>query len=108
MGVIQRAMVRSCPHVWFERAEMKDRHLVAKRLVPPTYHQGSVLCPFKLNVPRVWARENVFVFLGGRGGFSRIMVVIEKSFYIFLAADFAQIFHFKAAPELIRLEFQVL
>lgn len=33
MGVLQRAMVRSCPHVWFERAEMKDRHLVTKRLV---------------------------------------------------------------------------
>ncbi|XP_053317691.1 glycerol-3-phosphate acyltransferase 3 [Spea bombifrons] len=32
MGVIQRAMVRACPHVWFERSEMKDRHLVAKRL----------------------------------------------------------------------------
>ncbi|XP_029365650.1 glycerol-3-phosphate acyltransferase 3-like isoform X2 [Echeneis naucrates] len=32
MGILQRAMVRSCPHVWFERAEMKDRHLVTKRL----------------------------------------------------------------------------
>ncbi|KAK2827369.1 hypothetical protein Q7C36_018295 [Tachysurus vachellii] len=32
MGVIQRAMARSCPHVWFERSEMKDRHAVAKRL----------------------------------------------------------------------------
>lgn len=32
MGVVQRAMVRSCPHIWFERAEMKDRHLVTKRL----------------------------------------------------------------------------
>ncbi|KAL7392607.1 hypothetical protein ABVT39_027100 [Epinephelus coioides] len=32
MGIVQRAMVRSCPHVWFERAEMKDRHLVTKRL----------------------------------------------------------------------------
>uniref|UniRef100_A0AAY5F0T3 1-acylglycerol-3-phosphate O-acyltransferase 9, like n=1 Tax=Electrophorus electricus TaxID=8005 RepID=A0AAY5F0T3_ELEEL len=32
MGVIQRAMVRACPHIWFERAEMKDRHLVTKRL----------------------------------------------------------------------------
>uniref|UniRef100_A0A8C6WFY7 1-acylglycerol-3-phosphate O-acyltransferase 9, like n=1 Tax=Neogobius melanostomus TaxID=47308 RepID=A0A8C6WFY7_9GOBI len=32
MGIIQRAMVRSCPHVWFERAEMKDRHLVTNRL----------------------------------------------------------------------------
>ncbi|XP_029411196.1 glycerol-3-phosphate acyltransferase 3 isoform X2 [Nannospalax galili] len=32
MGVIQRAMVKACPHVWFERSEMKDRHLVTKRL----------------------------------------------------------------------------
>ncbi|XP_030593597.1 glycerol-3-phosphate acyltransferase 3-like [Archocentrus centrarchus] len=32
MGVVQRAMVRSCPHVWVERSEMKDRHLVTKRL----------------------------------------------------------------------------
>ncbi|GAA6105568.1 glycerol-3-phosphate acyltransferase 3, partial [Tachysurus ichikawai] len=32
MGVIQRAIARSCPHVWFERSEMKDRHAVAKRL----------------------------------------------------------------------------
>uniref|UniRef100_A0A3B5LN27 1-acylglycerol-3-phosphate O-acyltransferase 9, like n=1 Tax=Xiphophorus couchianus TaxID=32473 RepID=A0A3B5LN27_9TELE len=31
MGIVQRAMVRSCPHVWFERSEMKDRHLVTKR-----------------------------------------------------------------------------
>ncbi|XP_065142813.1 glycerol-3-phosphate acyltransferase 3 [Paramisgurnus dabryanus] len=32
LGVIQRSIVRSCPHVWFERSEMKDRHAVAKRL----------------------------------------------------------------------------
>lgn len=32
MGIIQRAMVKACPHVWFERSEMKDRHLVTKRL----------------------------------------------------------------------------
>uniref|UniRef100_A0AAZ3R262 Phospholipid/glycerol acyltransferase domain-containing protein n=1 Tax=Oncorhynchus tshawytscha TaxID=74940 RepID=A0AAZ3R262_ONCTS len=32
MGVLQRAMARSCPHIWFERADMKDRHLVTKRL----------------------------------------------------------------------------
>lgn len=32
MGVIQRSMVKACPHVWFERSEVKDRHLVAKRL----------------------------------------------------------------------------
>ncbi|XP_053196638.1 glycerol-3-phosphate acyltransferase 3-like [Scomber japonicus] len=32
MGVIQRSMVRSCPHVWFERSEMRDRHAVTNRL----------------------------------------------------------------------------
>ncbi|XP_038132520.1 glycerol-3-phosphate acyltransferase 3 [Cyprinodon tularosa] len=32
LGVIQRSMVRSCPHVWFERSEMKDRHTVTSRL----------------------------------------------------------------------------
>uniref|UniRef100_A0A8C7Y1Y4 Glycerol-3-phosphate acyltransferase 4 n=1 Tax=Oryzias sinensis TaxID=183150 RepID=A0A8C7Y1Y4_9TELE len=32
LGLIQRAMVKSSPHIWFERAEVKDRHLVAKRL----------------------------------------------------------------------------
>uniref|UniRef100_A0A8C4F596 Phospholipid/glycerol acyltransferase domain-containing protein n=1 Tax=Dicentrarchus labrax TaxID=13489 RepID=A0A8C4F596_DICLA len=32
IGVIQRSMVKACPHVWFERSEVKDRHLVAKRL----------------------------------------------------------------------------
>ncbi|KAF7646277.1 hypothetical protein LDENG_00190500 [Lucifuga dentata] len=32
MGIIQRSMVRSCPHVWFERSEMKDRNAVTSRL----------------------------------------------------------------------------
>ncbi|XP_034565815.1 glycerol-3-phosphate acyltransferase 4-like isoform X2 [Notolabrus celidotus] len=32
MGMIQRAMVKSSPHIWFDRSEVKDRHLVAKRL----------------------------------------------------------------------------
>ncbi|KAE8631163.1 hypothetical protein XENTR_v10001099 [Xenopus tropicalis] len=31
MGIIQRAMARACPHVWFERSEMRDRHLVTER-----------------------------------------------------------------------------
>uniref|UniRef100_A0A8C6P0Q0 1-acylglycerol-3-phosphate O-acyltransferase 9, like n=1 Tax=Nothobranchius furzeri TaxID=105023 RepID=A0A8C6P0Q0_NOTFU len=35
MGVVQRAMVRACPHIWFERSEMKDRHLVTKRFGAP-------------------------------------------------------------------------
>ncbi|XP_061590203.1 glycerol-3-phosphate acyltransferase 4-like isoform X2 [Cololabis saira] len=32
LGMIQRAMIKSSPHIWFERAEVKDRHLVAQRL----------------------------------------------------------------------------
>ncbi|KAJ3604910.1 hypothetical protein NHX12_026961 [Muraenolepis orangiensis] len=32
MGVIQRSMVRACPHVWFERTEMRDRNAVTDRL----------------------------------------------------------------------------
>lgn len=32
MGILQRAMIRASPHIWFERSEVKDRHLVAKRL----------------------------------------------------------------------------
>ncbi|XP_062333646.1 glycerol-3-phosphate acyltransferase 4-like isoform X2 [Osmerus eperlanus] len=32
MGLVQRAMVKSTPHIWFDRSEVKDRHLVAKRL----------------------------------------------------------------------------
>ncbi|KAK1176187.1 glycerol-3-phosphate acyltransferase 3-like [Acipenser oxyrinchus oxyrinchus] len=32
LGIIQRAIVKACPHVWFERSEMKDRSLVTKRL----------------------------------------------------------------------------
>ncbi|XP_036973767.1 glycerol-3-phosphate acyltransferase 4-like isoform X2 [Acanthopagrus latus] len=32
LGMVQRAMVKSSPHIWFDRSEVKDRHLVAKRL----------------------------------------------------------------------------
>ncbi|XP_013858239.1 glycerol-3-phosphate acyltransferase 3 [Austrofundulus limnaeus] len=32
LGVLQRSMVRCCPHVWFERSDIKDRHKVASRL----------------------------------------------------------------------------
>ncbi|XP_062268290.1 glycerol-3-phosphate acyltransferase 4-like [Platichthys flesus] len=32
LGMIQRAMGRSSHHIWFDRAAVKDRHLVAKRL----------------------------------------------------------------------------
>ncbi|XP_056289163.1 LOW QUALITY PROTEIN: glycerol-3-phosphate acyltransferase 4 [Pseudoliparis swirei] len=32
MGMIQQAMAKSSPHIWFESQKVKDRHLVAKRL----------------------------------------------------------------------------
>lgn len=32
MGVLQRALGRASPHIWFERAEAKDRSAVAARL----------------------------------------------------------------------------
>uniref|UniRef100_A0A8C2QZU0 Phospholipid/glycerol acyltransferase domain-containing protein n=1 Tax=Capra hircus TaxID=9925 RepID=A0A8C2QZU0_CAPHI len=42
MGIIQRAMVKACPHVWFERSEMKDRHLVVKRLKEHIAHKKEL------------------------------------------------------------------
>lgn len=32
LGVLQRALARASPHIWFERAEVKDRLAVAERL----------------------------------------------------------------------------
>lgn len=32
MGILQRALGRASPHIWFERAEAKDRSAVAQRL----------------------------------------------------------------------------
>ncbi|CAD7088624.1 unnamed protein product [Hermetia illucens] len=32
LGILQRALGRASPHIWFERAEAKDRHAVAQRL----------------------------------------------------------------------------
>lgn len=31
LGVLQRALARASPHIWFERAEAKDRSAVATR-----------------------------------------------------------------------------
>ncbi|XP_015435629.1 PREDICTED: glycerol-3-phosphate acyltransferase 3 isoform X3 [Dufourea novaeangliae] len=32
LGILQRALARASPHIWFERSEVKDREAVAKRL----------------------------------------------------------------------------
>ena len=31
MGILQRAVNRASPHIWFQRAESKDRSAVSKR-----------------------------------------------------------------------------
>lgn len=33
LGILQRALARASPHIWFERSEVKDREAVAKRCV---------------------------------------------------------------------------
>ncbi|KAM7345828.1 glycerol-3-phosphate acyltransferase 4 isoform 1-T1 [Cochliomyia hominivorax] len=32
LGILQRALARASPHIWFERGEARDRHAVAERL----------------------------------------------------------------------------
>jgi len=32
LGILQRALARASPQIWFERSEVKDREVVAKRL----------------------------------------------------------------------------
>ncbi|XP_039953262.1 glycerol-3-phosphate acyltransferase 4 isoform X1 [Bactrocera tryoni] len=32
LGLLQRALARASPHIWFERGEARDRHAVAERL----------------------------------------------------------------------------
>jgi glycerol-3-phosphate O-acyltransferase 3/4 len=32
LGILQRALARASPHIWFERSEVRDRHAVANKL----------------------------------------------------------------------------
>ncbi|CAL8278853.1 unnamed protein product [Merluccius merluccius] len=66
MGVIQRSMVRSCPHVWFERTEMKDRNAVTNRL------RDHVACKNKLPIlifPEGTCINNTSVMMFKKGSF---------------------------------------
>ncbi|XP_059905680.1 glycerol-3-phosphate acyltransferase 3 [Gadus macrocephalus] len=66
MGVIQRSMVRSCPHVWFERTEMKDRNTVTNRL------REHVTCEDKLPIlifPEGTCINNTSVMMFKKGSF---------------------------------------
>lgn len=31
LGILQRALARASPHIWFERSEVRDRHAVANK-----------------------------------------------------------------------------
>ena len=77
MGVIQRAMVRCCPHVWFERAEMKDRHLVTKRSV---FHSSAAARLFRL----VFARLSCLYFLS-------VTALVLREVGIFLAVKASRV-----------------
>lgn len=48
LGMVQRAMAKSTHHIWFERSEAKDRHLVAERshqfFVNSEDHISNFLC----------------------------------------------------------------
>lgn len=33
LGILQRALARASPHIWFERGEVKDREAVTQRYV---------------------------------------------------------------------------
>ncbi|KAG8141215.1 putative Glycerol-3-phosphate acyltransferase 4-like protein [Naja naja] len=66
MGVIQRAMVKACPHVWFERSEVKDRHLVARRL---TEHANDKTKLPVLIFPEGTCINNTSVMMFKKGSF---------------------------------------
>ncbi|KAM6976113.1 glycerol-3-phosphate acyltransferase 3 [Tautogolabrus adspersus] len=66
LGVIQRSMSRSCPHVWFERSEMRDRHAVTSRL------RGHVAAKTKLPIlifPEGTCVNNTSVMMFKKGSF---------------------------------------
>lgn len=56
LGVLQRALARASPHIWFERAEAKDRLAVAKRLrahVSDSANPPILIFPGKFNVTAI-------------------------------------------------------
>ncbi|KAI8427162.1 hypothetical protein MSG28_014777 [Choristoneura fumiferana] len=47
LGLLQRALARASPHIWFERSEVKDRHAVARRSSPRTLASQHSVMQFK-------------------------------------------------------------
>lgn len=66
LGVLQRALARASPHIWFERAEAKDRLLVAKRLKE---HVSDPVNPPILIFPEGTCINNTSVMQFKKGSF---------------------------------------
>lgn len=66
LGVLQRALARASPHIWFERAESKDRSAVAQRL---RQHVSDPLNPPILIFPEGTCINNTSVMQFKKGSF---------------------------------------
>lgn len=66
LGVLQRALARASPHIWFERAESKDRLAVAQRL---RQHVSDPLNPPILIFPEGTCINNTSVMQFKKGSF---------------------------------------
>ncbi|XP_053670898.1 glycerol-3-phosphate acyltransferase 3 [Anopheles nili] len=66
LGVLQRALARASPHIWFERAEVKDRLFVAKRLKE---HVSDPINPPILIFPEGTCINNTSVMQFKKGSF---------------------------------------
>uniref|UniRef100_A0A2M4BK12 Putative phosphate acyltransferase n=1 Tax=Anopheles marajoara TaxID=58244 RepID=A0A2M4BK12_9DIPT len=66
LGVLQRALARASPHIWFERAEAKDRLFVAKRLKE---HVSDPINPPILIFPEGTCINNTSVMQFKKGSF---------------------------------------
>ncbi|XP_055703529.1 glycerol-3-phosphate acyltransferase 3 isoform X3 [Phlebotomus papatasi] len=66
LGVLQRALARASPHIWFERAEAKDRLAVAQRL---RHHVSNPRNPPILIFPEGTCINNTSVMQFKKGSF---------------------------------------
>lgn len=66
LGVLQRALARASPHIWFDRSEMKDRAAVSRRL---KQHANDVTKPPILIFPEGTCINNSAVMQFKKGSF---------------------------------------
>ncbi|RZF46584.1 hypothetical protein LSTR_LSTR002916 [Laodelphax striatellus] len=66
LGMLQRALARASPHIWFERSEVKDREAVAKRL---KHHVSDPNNPPILIFPEGTCINNTSVMQFKKGSF---------------------------------------